>query len=612
MSMAPLLTLPDGRKLGPDDGYLPRIVGFTHEDREAKGLRKLNDQGAPRPPVHFTPAEMVAMNRAQLLHAPSGGGKTTLAAEFRRCLDGERQGDATFGLHRLTREVDRGPGAGCLPQDWTLGALPVLVAGPDDGIDGLADAEGSHGPCLLIVDDLQRFDDPEAHLTRGMDWLEADQDRRLLVLCESAALRAIRTPPALAVHPLLPVPASVRAALLARYDVTDTDPPDWIHPGPWSLSLAAGGSGSARTAALDPDGPPWLADARAADELRRSSPADAAARIAAAPRRLAAALDMLAENHAGSGTPPIARELAATGEPAALLAAARMTPAGGRDGAALAREIARVIEAGGAVPALRRALGEELSRLGDPRDLGALVDIPAGIYPMGGTLHPNSIPAHSVALRAFRIGRYPVTAGSFMVFIVDTGREWRSIAGQRPERRNHPATDLDWHEARAYCQWLTGRWRTEGRIGPDSVVRLPAESEWEAAARGADGLTWPWGEAWAPEHSNGDETGFNDICTVGLFPEGTSPFGCLDMAGQAWEWCTTLWGEDPSKPTYRYPWTDDGREALDGDSAIRRVLRGGCFSSPGAKANGVYRGSLEPAGFWRGNGFRIVVAEGDP
>jgi iron(II)-dependent oxidoreductase len=82
------------------------------------------------------------------------------------------------------------------------------------------------------------------------------------------------------------------------------------------------------------------------------------------------------------------------------------------------------------------------------------------------------------------------------------------------------------------------------------------------------------------------------------------------MAGNVWEWCTTLWGDNMKTPSFQYPWReDDGREALDAPGSVRRVLRGGCFSSGKEKACGTYRGSLEPDDFWRGNGFRIVVDE---
>uniref|UniRef100_UPI0031018542 SUMF1/EgtB/PvdO family nonheme iron enzyme n=1 Tax=Neorhizobium sp. EC2-8 TaxID=3129230 RepID=UPI0031018542 len=81
------------------------------------------------------------------------------------------------------------------------------------------------------------------------------------------------------------------------------------------------------------------------------------------------------------------------------------------------------------------------------------------------------------------------------------------------------------------------------------------------------------------------------------------------MAGQVWEWGTTLWGEDMGVPSFKYPYLVDGREALDAPPSVRRVLRGGCFSSGKLKACCTYRGSLEPDGFWRGNGFRVAVAK---
>jgi iron(II)-dependent oxidoreductase len=184
-----------------------------------------------------------------------------------------------------------------------------------------------------------------------------------------------------------------------------------------------------------------------------------------------------------------------------------------------------------------------------------------------------------------------------------------------PERANAPATDLTWHDARAYCRWLTDNWREAGRIGPGEVVRLPTEPEWELAARGgradpgSEAMVYPWGVAWKADAANSEEAGFNMPCAVGLFPAGASPYGCLDMAGQVWEWTATLWGDDMTMPNFRYPYADDGREDPDSGPSVRRVLRGGCFSSNRAKANCTYRGSLEPDGFWRGNGFRIVVAE---
>jgi iron(II)-dependent oxidoreductase len=219
-------------------------------------------------------------------------------------------------------------------------------------------------------------------------------------------------------------------------------------------------------------------------------------------------------------------------------------------------------------------------------------------------------------VESFQVSKYLVVNCNYLRFIEQTGRYWRSADGRASNKRNAPATELTWHDANAYCSWLTTRWRASAQIGLEEEVRLPTEPEWERASRGdfveADRSepVWPWGCEWQDDASNSEETGFNETCAVGLFPRGCSPYGCHDMAGQVWEWCSTVWGEDMATPSFRYPYrADDGREALDAGETMRRVLRGGCFSSPRPKVSSSYRGSLEPAGSWRGNGFRIVVAK---
>lgn len=122
-------------------------------------------------------------------------------------------------------------------------------------------------------------------------------------------------------------------------------------------------------------------------------------------------------------------------------------------------------------------------------------------------------------------------------------------------------------------------------------------------------LCIPGGGDWHADRANSEETGFNAPCAVGLFPAGRSVFGCLDMGGQVWEWVSTLWGPDMNAPTFAYPYRhDDGREAGSADPTFRRVLRGGSFASNRLKTTCTYRGSLEPDGFWRGNGFRVAVS----
>ncbi|KAF9876577.1 ser thr phosphatase family protein [Colletotrichum karsti] len=322
-------------------------------------------------------------------------------------------------------------------------------------------------------------------------------------------------------------------------------------------------------------------------------------------------------NHDGDGVLIILDDIEAAGnedsQRAALLIA-DLVPAASEAEERIAKLVLKVVEEGLLSPGDRERAGRVLSRLGDPRDLTALAEIPAGNFIMGSDNHPNSQPTNSIALGRFRIGIYPVVNKDYLAFTRQTGRDWFSVDGADPERLNAPATDLTWHDARAYCSWLTVRWRKKGKISSTEHVRLPTEPEWERASRGdqdgadGDGQVYPWGSNWRGDATNSEETGFNNTCAVGLFPKGRSPYGCYDMAGQVWEWCTTLWGKDMANPQFRYPWKHDDREIIGAAGEIRRVLRGGCFSSPQVKANCTYRGSLEPAGFWRGNGFRVVVA----
>jgi iron(II)-dependent oxidoreductase len=271
-------------------------------------------------------------------------------------------------------------------------------------------------------------------------------------------------------------------------------------------------------------------------------------------------------------------------------------------------------------PYERDQAGRMLSILGDSRDLRELVMIPGGKFYMGNHAQNNAAPEHVITLPSYKIGKYPVTMAFYREFVDATQRIWLAKEQKNPERQNAPAVDVTWHDALAFCDWLTDQWQNAGLISQEEEVRLPTEAEWEYAARGnrfldydaPDPVIYPWSGTWQDDHCNSIEIGFNDTCVVGMFPKGASPFECLDMCGQVWEWTSTLWGEKMDHPDIPYPYTStDGRECLIGDDGIRRVLRGGSFSSPYLKTSCTYRGSLEPAGFWRGDGFRIVVSKKD-
>ena len=173
-------------------------------------------------------------------------------------------------------------------------------------------------------------------------------------------------------------------------------------------------------------------------------------------------------------------------------------------------------------------------------------------------------PGHVVDLAAFEIGRTPVTNAQYEAFVAATSvrppSEWGGPT-VRADRRDHPVTSVDWHEARAFCAWAS--------------VRLPTEVEWERAAAGPAGRSYPWGEA-EPDATTawfgqrGDDAG---TVPVGAFRAGASVEGALDVAGNVWEWTASLHRPYPYRP-------GDGRE--DPAAAGPRVLRGGSFRSPGA------------------------------
>jgi formylglycine-generating enzyme required for sulfatase activity len=176
---------------------------------------------------------------------------------------------------------------------------------------------------------------------------------------------------------------------------------------------------------------------------------------------------------------------------------------------------------------------------------------------------------------------------------VEPPQHWRG--GQPPKgEENHPVVYISWHDAQAYCRWLSGK------LGKS--VRLPTEAEWEKAARGdKDQREYPWGDEWAELKCNSYELGLEGTSPVGFFTSGASPCGCLDMAGNVWEWCQSQYQSYPYK-------VNDGREQLEGDAS--RVVRGGAWGSHRYLARCASRYHLHPGVRYFSFGFRVVVSAG--
>jgi formylglycine-generating enzyme required for sulfatase activity len=184
--------------------------------------------------------------------------------------------------------------------------------------------------------------------------------------------------------------------------------------------------------------------------------------------------------------------------------------------------------------------------------------------------------------------------------------DWKS-------KLDHPVVNVLWDDAMAYCKWLNETLR--GEIG-DGAIRLPTEAEWEKAARGERGNEWPWGNEFDRTKCNSTEGRKDGTTPCGEYsPQGDSPCGAADMAGNVWDWTQSLWGKDRYRPDFKYPYNPrDGREKLEAGSDVYRVVRGGSwtFDQWGARSARRVVGPVISRSTGRSEsvGFRVVVSPG--
>jgi formylglycine-generating enzyme required for sulfatase activity len=222
-----------------------------------------------------------------------------------------------------------------------------------------------------------------------------------------------------------------------------------------------------------------------------------------------------------------------------------------------------------------------------PKDRMQMVYVPAGEFMMGGDVYYDEKPKHKVKLDAFWMDQTEVTNAMFAAFLTEEGNRqeggvpwldssdadahihfkkdsWQADSGYE----DHPVVEVTWYGANAYCSWA-------GR-------RLPTEAEWEKAARGEDGRIYPWGnDDPTPELLNFNEN-IGDTTRIGSYPKGASPYGALDMAGNAWEWVA-----DPYSRTY---YADSPIDDPHGpEEGYFRVLRGGAWKYGATYARSVHR-----------------------
>jgi len=210
------------------------------------------------------------------------------------------------------------------------------------------------------------------------------------------------------------------------------------------------------------------------------------------------------------------------------------------------------------------------------RDGAEMVSVPAGEFWMGSD-EGDAVekPRRRVYLDAFRIDKFEVTNALYRRFMESTGRAapsyWNDAKWNEPQQ---PVVGVSWNDAEVYCSW--------------AGKRLPTEAEWEKAARGTDGRKYPWGEQWDGTRANSAESKIGKTVGVGSNPNGVSPYGAHDLAGNVWEWVAD-WYDESSYG--RAP----GKNPKGPDSGQYRVLRGGSWDNGLGLLRTSGRGSYSPA-----------------
>ena len=220
--------------------------------------------------------------------------------------------------------------------------------------------------------------------------------------------------------------------------------------------------------------------------------------------------------------------------------------------------------------------------------------VPAGEFIMGSIIgDPDEKPIHRVYLDSFYIDKYEVTNKLYKACIdvaacdppKRTDSTTRASYYGNPEFDNYPVVNVDWEMAQTYCKWRG--------------VQLPTEAQWEKAARGTDGRTYPWGESTDKIYANSDQI-LPDTTIAGSYESGKSIYGVYDMAGNVFEWV-----EDWYSATYymNSPFSNPPGPEAD----LYRVIRGGSWKSFAYSFRSTFRGAYDlPEGFGPNLGFRCA------
>lgn len=200
------------------------------------------------------------------------------------------------------------------------------------------------------------------------------------------------------------------------------------------------------------------------------------------------------------------------------------------------------------------------------KDGMTLLFVPAGEFTMGSDLNSDEQPIHQVNLDDYWVDQTEVTNAMYSKCVADgvckvsedTSSSTQTSYYGNSEFDDFPVIYVDWNMANDYCSWA-------GR-------ELPTEAQWEKAARGTDGRTYPWGEDISCDKANYQGSCVGDTTKVGSYLDGVSPYGIYDMAGNVWEWVSDWYDE-------KYYESSPSSNPLGPDSGQYRVLRGGSWNN---------------------------------
>ena len=227
-----------------------------------------------------------------------------------------------------------------------------------------------------------------------------------------------------------------------------------------------------------------------------------------------------------------------------------------------------------------------------PLEDRSMAVVPAGEFVMGSvTGDADEQPVRRVYLDAFFMDLYQVSVGQYAKFLEATSQaappDWSIMNKSR--HQNRPVVNVDWADANAYCTW--------------AGKRMPTEAEWEKAARGTDGRTYPWGnELPTGFRANSMKEKWSNhwvVMPVGMYEEGKSPYGLYDMAGNVWEWVSDWYASD-------YYESSPSQNPVGPPTGESKVIRGGSWGSGSKDLRSADRDTHVPSARGLGTGFRCA------